>query len=769
MKKAVYLSMVCSSLLLAQEAVQLDTVKVISTATKSEKKIDGVAASVEVITELEIKKMGAESLKDVLNKTSGLTVQYGTFPSASSKSKSSISIRGMSANGTLFLIDGRRLAGEVKNPYDLDRIPASSIERIEIVKGPMSSLYGADATGGVVNIITKKPSDKPEVNLGIRYGQNGDGDAKNKNISFNARGKESKIRYSVYANKTNTTPYTQMETANTKIGPGEHAPTEIPALPGYLNPTGKTGGKPMYVQADGSVKPMPLNPANVANDIQYATDAFNAFKNFMAANVPSSYDTDVTYREESDIITFGTRLDYDMNDKTTIGFDLNFFKEERLGTYNGYFHPIGMVPPLGHPNNPIVGYDASGNPLSMFQANQMIKGRLPAFNVPVNSKDENKRLDLGLDYTSNLTDDLLLKLRVYRSHYKKRNTTTVKHYQDLGWPSEEKSASNGMNANVDVTSYEAMINYMVNEVHLVTAGAEYRDEEREASVFDSTPNMDIRKVDYKSVYLQDDWQINDSLNTIIGARYDQVSNADNKATFKLGVVKQFSQAANVRAIFAQGYRTPDIREMYINKQTPNGLQQGADVVGYDLKPEFTNTYELGMSGRTGKFTYDAAVFFNDIEDRISQVYDTTNSYYTFKNISNAETKGLELSLNYQIQDNLSAGFNFMELRTEDKDTGKDLEFNPERTASLSFDYQATDTLNFGAVAKYIGEQHYTDSQTSQEKTTDAFTQVDLNVNYDIKEDYTVYGGINNIFDEDIDDVLGSSVGRYYFVGLNVSF
>ena len=705
MKKNILLStMVCFSLTsIAIAAEDLGEITV-ETATKTQKTIDGVAASVIVITQKDIEKIGASSLKDIINKTSGLTVQYGTFPSASAKSKSSISIRGMGANGTLFLLDGRRLSGEVKNPYDLDRIPASIIEKIEIVKGPMSTLYGADAVGGVINIITKKASDKTSIDFGIRYGQNSDGDAKNKNANLSIRGSKDKFKYSLYVNKTKTTPFTQNETANVMV---------------------KQVGGP---NTGTNQKPSDLTPGTPSAPLAALAD---------------SYNQEVTYKEESDTTTYGGRFSYDISDETSIGFDINAFDEELQGSYIGNFHPSSYTTLAG--------------------------GKISVFNAPVNTKDENKRIDIGLDLNTNLSDDLLLKLRAYKSYYKKRNTTTAKYFAEMGFANEAASASNGMNANVDIKTYEALVNYALNDSHFLTAGLEKRYEDREATVFDNTPNLTKKSVDYAALYLQDEWEISDTLNAVIGARYDKVSNADNKATFKVGLVKNFSKLANVRTIFAQGYRTPDIREMYINKQTPNGLQQGADVVGYDLKPEFTNTYELGISGRNAKFSYDLALFLNDIEDRISQVQRTngSGSYYTFENISEAQTKGLELNLSYALLDNLMASGNYTELRTEDKTTKKDLEFNPNRTVSFNLNYKPTNALSLLGSVKYIGEQYYNENST--DKKTKAFTLVDLNLDYMINKNLSIYGGVNNIFDKKVENILGSNVGVFYFTGLRAKF
>ena len=699
--KRIVLSTLVASLMLQAENINLGEITV-TTATKTEKKIEGVSASVIVLDEVAIEKMGASTLGDVISRTPGLTRQYGTFPSASSKSKSSVSLRGMGATGTLFLIDGERLAGEVKNPYDLDRIPASQIERIEVVKGPMSTLYGADAVGGVINIITKQPKEGFQGSFGIKTGMNTDAEGKNHDIDLNLRGKNGKTSYRFYVNALKSTPYTENE--KTKV--------KLKTLMGMVSPS------------------------------QHPHPGTNAMKDV--------YSTDVTYREEAKVFNAGAKLGYALSDTLNINVSISYLDETRSGVYNGFFHPSGVK--VNTPKGP---------------------RPLPVFNVPVNSKDENSRRTISGDLQWSASDDLYLKFKVYNSYYEKRNSTTMKHFADFGFPNEEKSAANGMNADVDITSYEISGNYALNDAHLLTFGAEYRDEKRDATVFDSTPNMSRKEVDYKAVYLQDEWEISDTLNVIVGTRYDTISNAENKVTFKLGAVKNVSKLFNLRFNFAQGYRTPDIREMYINKQTPNGLQQGAEVVGYDLKPEFTNSFEIGANGKQGGFGYTAALFFNKIDDRIEKVGGKQPNSYTFVNVSKAETKGFELALDYNFGNGLHTAFTWNELRTKDKTTGKDLEFNPERTLSLKTEYSLNNNFNVALLATYTGNQSYTKNTPAGkvDASTDAFTLIDLTTSYKFGTDkaYEVYGGINNIFDEEVENILGSNVGTYYYVGARVKF
>jgi len=128
----------------------LDEIVVI--ASKYPERVLDSVASVEVITGEEIKAAQAKNLADILSTISGLEINdYGDAGGIKT-----ISIRGSSAEQVLILLDGRPMNDPQTGQIDLGQIPASIIEKIEIYRGPTSAVYGANALGGVINIVTKK-------------------------------------------------------------------------------------------------------------------------------------------------------------------------------------------------------------------------------------------------------------------------------------------------------------------------------------------------------------------------------------------------------------------------------------------------------------------------------------------------------------------------------------------------------------------------------------------------------------------------------------
>lgn len=130
--------------------------EVVVTATKTEKELRDVTQSVTVVTAAEIRKSGATTAAEVLRTVTGVAITgHGTRGSLET-----LSIRGAGYSQVLVLLDGVRMNSLRDSGVDLSAIPVAldDIERIEIVRGPSSALYGSDALGGVVNIITKKPA-----------------------------------------------------------------------------------------------------------------------------------------------------------------------------------------------------------------------------------------------------------------------------------------------------------------------------------------------------------------------------------------------------------------------------------------------------------------------------------------------------------------------------------------------------------------------------------------------------------------------------------
>ena len=150
-----------------EDIKKLDDIVVTS---KSNQSIEDLSNTITIITAEDIEKLNATDIKDVLLKSAGM-VEIG---GGRSPGRTYVSIRGTRQSDTLFLIDGKRgnpTADYIEySDFEYNTVPLSAIERIEIIKGAKSSIYGSDAIGGVVNIITKKDSRKIYGALGVKTG-----------------------------------------------------------------------------------------------------------------------------------------------------------------------------------------------------------------------------------------------------------------------------------------------------------------------------------------------------------------------------------------------------------------------------------------------------------------------------------------------------------------------------------------------------------------------------------------------------------------------
>ena len=157
------------NIVIASAQVRTDSLpEVVITATGTEHLLRDVPVQTEVISRKMLESYGGKSIEDIL---SGLTA---SFAFNEGDMGSQMQLNGLGNNYILVLVDGKRLHGDVGGENDLSLIDPQNIERIEIVKGSSSALYGSDAIAGVVNIITKKHDEGIFLENATRYGSHND-------------------------------------------------------------------------------------------------------------------------------------------------------------------------------------------------------------------------------------------------------------------------------------------------------------------------------------------------------------------------------------------------------------------------------------------------------------------------------------------------------------------------------------------------------------------------------------------------------------------
>ena len=146
-----------------------DEAAVVVTASRIPTRASEVLSDVSVITRDQIEQAGQSTLAELLQTQPGVQMWANGGPG----SAESVSIRGGSPQHTVVLVDGQRLSSATLGTTAFENIPLNQIERIEVLRGPASALYGADAIGGVIQIFTRKSTDAPHASAEFGVGSYG--------------------------------------------------------------------------------------------------------------------------------------------------------------------------------------------------------------------------------------------------------------------------------------------------------------------------------------------------------------------------------------------------------------------------------------------------------------------------------------------------------------------------------------------------------------------------------------------------------------------
>ncbi len=176
---------------------------VVVTATRSERKLSNLTVPVTLINAQTIQQTGSIRLTDILKEQTGLTMTSGFG--------AGVQLQGLNPDYTIILINGEPLVGRTAGVLDLNRIALGNIKKIEIVKGPSSSLYGSEAMAGVINIITDASVQTP-LAASLRYGT-----YNTKDINLNNALASKSINYQGFYNYYTTDGYSIRPNSNNRI------------------------------------------------------------------------------------------------------------------------------------------------------------------------------------------------------------------------------------------------------------------------------------------------------------------------------------------------------------------------------------------------------------------------------------------------------------------------------------------------------------------------------------------------------------------------
>jgi vitamin B12 transporter len=268
-----------------------------------------------------------------------------------------------------------------------------------------------------------------------------------------------------------------------------------------------------------------------------------------------------------------------------------------------------------------------------------------------------------------------------------------------------------------------------------------------------------KSADTLGVYIQDTLKLWERLIIAFGGRYEDHEIFGSHTDYKVwGSYKVPKIDTRLKASIGTGFKAPSIFQLY-------------SIYGStDLMPEEARSYDIGFEQPLfdEKLLADVTYFHNNFSDLI----DWDDSLWKYRNISKAETRGVETELNWAVFQWLNAGITYTYLHTEDESTGRELDRRPMHTYGFNVSWYPTEKYIVRVDLMRVGERKDIDYAKFpyEQITLNGYTKVDLSLHYKIRPACEIFGRVENLFDEKYQEVYGFNSARLSgYGGLKVEF
>lgn len=636
---------------------------VVVTGTSVATNLIDAPASVSVVGQEKLQQRAVPDITEILRTVPGVNVGFG------SDGTRGISMRGMGSGYTLILIDGKRVnAGLTTMRHyngDLDWVPMDAIDRVEVVRGPMSTLYGSDALGGVVNIITKRPEGKWTGSLTTEY------------IAPMNSGSGLTRKVKGYVGGA--------------IVPGE---LDFMGFGSYGNQKPANPNDLGGIQVPRGIEDYDLNGRftwTPNKNHRFEFEGGSARQKYKPWLEPGKKDTSATQilRSTGSIRHIGNW-----------GFGTS--------TITGQIEQADNEHNITNRAGDITGATA----IALTTA--IIDGKL---SMPLTLLGFKQDLTVGSEYRhEKMTDD--------------ENTGKL-------------NSLLGTTGDTTTTMWSA------------------------------------------AVFAEDQVRLTDALKMTLGLRVDRHEKFGTHTSPRVYFNYNISDAFTLKAGWAQAFKAPNLRQLNPHwVQSSRGRGCGAvggpcEMVGNpNLKPETSNSFEIGGYYMHSLFDAGLTYFYNEINDKItsarkaSLILNDGTKYVQQINVDKARTQGVEGNFTLYFHPDWTwtntATYLF---EAKNLETNQPLSADPKYSVHTELSWQALENLALIASMDFYGKQvDYIIAETLSARNVSAYNISNFSVKYDTSKNLTLRAGINNIFNNQPKSESNYvENGRSYFVSLTAKF